>query len=282
MYMYNVYNTHNYCCTHINYVLFPFNLTIHSPIPSPTHPSIHPVIHSSIQLFIHLFIYYSIHPSIHPYIYLSIHLPINPFTFTSIHSYIHPFIWSSFYSLIYLFLHPSIHLSIYILYIHHSCYQGIMQHSHIIWIPEWTKTSLTNATKWFLAESPLSTYLPIDHKTALSTIITAIHSHVLTENGCMLQAGICQLSTPNILKCDSVVSNSNSDDTSRHMEGLTSFDYLLEKIRDVAGLAGDKTSGFCLPYVGPLSLKHFMECLCQLFRDKNITMKQQRANLRYI
>ena len=157
-----------------------------------------------------------------------------------------------------------------------------MQHSHIIWIPEWTKTFLTNATKWFLAESPLSTCLPIDHKTALSTIITAIHSHVLTENGCMLQAGICQLSTPNILKSDSVVSNSDSDDTSRHMEGLTSFAYLLEKISDVAGLAGDKTSGFCLPYVGPLSLKHFMECLCQLFRDKNNTMKKLRANLRYM
>ena len=61
--------------------------------------------------------------------------------------------------------------------------------------------------------------------------------------------------------------------------GLTPFDYLLEKM--VALRDSRPAYSLKMAHVGPSSLDHFMQCLCQLYREKSSEIAEQRASLRY-
>ena len=142
-----------------------------------------------------------------------------------------------------------------------SLYQGLLQQAHIIWMEEWNTLTINRQTTWFFA----SIVAP-EHNTLLTETITAIHYYMLAESGYLKQAGI--KNSANI---------QNNRTSTEHFKMTQSFRYLMEKMSQVLD---PKSVCLSLPYVGPLTLRHFLECFCRLYREKNTSIEKERVSLR--
>lgn len=131
---------------------------------------------------------------------------------------------------------------------------------------EWNIPTISRQTIWFLTEDPLASTIPPEHNTLLTETITAIHYYMLAESGCLKQAG-----TKNIANIK------NNKSSTEHFKMTQSFRYLMEKMSQVLDPKGIYLS---LPYVGPLTLRNFLECFCRLYREKNTSIDKERVSLR--
>ena len=137
----------------------------------------------------------------------------------------------------------------------------------MIWIPEWTPLFLENMADYFLESSSYSTSLPLEHKPFLTKTLSNIHSFILTQSGGMSTAGV-----------QPTFDSQPITETPGDITTLTPFGYLIEKMCTIGDCNG--RSKLDIPYVGPHSLKYFMECLCQLYKEKNRELKEEMDSLR--
>ena len=131
---------------------------------------------------------------------------------------------------------------------------------------EWNTPTISRQTTWFLTEDPVASTIPPEHSTLLTETITAIHYYMLAKSGYLKQAG-----TKNTADIQ------NNRASTERFKMTQSFCYLMEKMSQVLD-----PKGICLslPYVGPLTLRHFLECFCRLYREKNTSIEKERVNLR--
>lgn len=133
--------------------------------------------------------------------------------------------------------------------------------SHIIWMEEGNLPTINRQVTWFLSESPLSTCIPDDFRPLLVERVSSIHYYMLIQAGSLEQTGpsLCQPSD---------------------MESTNSYCYLMEKMNILLTREGGK-GVLPVPYVGPLSLRNFLECLCRMYRERSELVKKQENNLKY-
>ena len=157
---------------------------------------------------------------------------------------------------------------------------------------EWTEASTQTSVKWYLDEDPLSMILPTDHQSTILSSISTIHQFILTasttkaQTGVYPQPGTCGSITkwlysrqPNKASIKTITTRLTND--IQASEHPNSFSYLLEKIIFLNNNVANYGS-LDLIYVGPILLRQFMECFCQLYKTKSIAVKKERENLRYM
>lgn len=134
--------------------------------------------------------------------------------------------------------------------------------SHIIWMEEGNLPTINRQVTWFLSESPLSTCIPDDFRPLLVERVSSIHYYMLIQAGSLEQTGpsLCQPSD---------------------MESTNSYCYLMEKMNILLTREEGGKGVLPVPYVGPLSLRNFLECLCRMYRERSELVKKQENNLKY-
>ena len=141
-----------------------------------------------------------------------------------------------------------------------SNYQGMLQQSHIIWMDECNLQTIRRQTAYFLTESPLSMCIPEEYIALLIDRVSSIHHNMLINTGSMDQTGPSLQSAP------------------LDMETDESYYYLLEKVNIVLNKGGGEV--LPIPYVGPLSLRNFLECLCRMYKEKSELVLKEENNLK--
>ena len=125
---------------------------------------------------------------------------------------------------------------------------------------------------FFLDTSPYSPCLPLEHKPLLASVLSKIHSYILTQSGGLSKAGI-------LPTFDSQPVTETTD-----INNLTPYGFLVEKMSTHQQQQEQSCSDnkLDIPYVGPLSLNYFMECLCQVYKEKSNELKEESDSLRYM
>lgn len=130
------------------------------------------------------------------------------------------------------------------------------------------------------------------HREQVRGCVSAIHHCMLQESGALKQAGI----PPSLSPTGKTPSTTTPK---RQMSATTpppSFEYLLEKLTVIHNsqqpshtsadscndsvLLGGHGSGFFLPYLGPDSMRLFLEVLCRLFKKKSERVVKEKESLR--
>ena len=142
----------------------------------------------------------------------------------------------------------------------------MLQQSQILWMEEWNISTINKTISWYLSDHPL---LPTENISAIVHCMSTIHYYMLVESATLLQAGIGSLS--------SVTASQVS------LPLTESYYYLLEKMDSLLSGCCSNRRRSCsldLPYVGPLSLRHFVEHFCCIFKEKSNKVKKETQDLK--
>lgn len=139
----------------------------------------------------------------------------------------------------------------------------MLQQSQVLWMEEWNMATIKRSVEWYLSDHP---QMSSDcNESTITDSISYIHYYLLAESGTLTQAGIN--------------SSSGGGPDQPLADKTSSFHYLLEKMNNLL-THGSRRNHLHLPYIGPSSLRHFLEHFCRIFKEKNEKVKKEIQDLK--
>ena len=89
------------------------------------------------------------------------------------------------------------------------------------------------------------------------------------------QAEFTQLLSPTTKQSLADILNKNSE----RVDSPLSFECLVERVLELDKEMSGSSNEFELPYVGPTKLQHFIECFCEIFKQKHLELNIEKINL---